>query len=100
MPNQVDCELHVTGDHIELKTFFRNNQYIDNDDELLDLSFRSHFPKPEEETDWRNWQINNWGTKWDCVCHKVIHHSIEHIEYWLQTAWTAPIEWLKKLGDF
>jgi hypothetical protein len=43
---------------------------------------------------WYNWQIENWGTKWDCYD----HIEIEEGEIHFNTAWSTPMYALTKLS--
>ena len=70
--------------------------------ELKDTKISTNEPNTEESkrlmflygvTDWYEWRIKNWGTKWDCYD---INGGEELIEF--NTAWTTPIELIKYLS--
>ena len=53
---------------------------------------------------WYDWNIHNWGTKWDAWCEKGdVEEWDEHIHINFQTAWSPPTDWVyafnEKLGD-
>jgi hypothetical protein len=49
------------------------------------------------KNDWNyEWCINNWGTKWDVQWHEKTLLK-NGIVYGFDTAWSPPIEWVKKV---
>lgn len=55
-------------------------------------------PMPEEEEDWYNWHINNWGTKWDIeISDEEI--SDDYIMMSFDSAWSPPVLWLEKVAE-
>ena len=62
------------------------------------------------DNSWYNWNVRNWGTKWDVAVHSedkypdtVLHeHKSEGEDQWLvygfNTAWSPPVEALIKLS--
>ena len=65
---------------------------IDPDD---NLTFWTSCPRPEEEEEnWYNWSIENWGTKWDVSECEIYEQSNEEVQYNFDTAWGPPNEWL------
>lgn len=48
---------------------------------------------------WYNWQVKNWGTKWDIEA-ELVSGEPENNElvYVFNSAWSPPIEWLKKVS--
>ena len=59
------------------------------------------FPKSGRNDDrWYNWNISNWGTKWDINGSVEIEdYDSEQIEINFNTAWGPPIEVCEKLRD-
>lgn len=63
-----------------------------------EFSFNTLVSLPEEEKEnWYDWQVANWGTKWDLSVHaedikpdKVIVSS--------STAWAPPVTWVQKVA--
>lgn len=48
---------------------------------------------------WYDWNIANWGCKWDANCHNVEDDSTYgevHIHF--ETPWCPPMEWLEKVS--
>lgn len=49
---------------------------------------------------WYDWNITNWGTKWDVAlpdddrgrCTEIVHREDGHIVYRFDTAWSPPLE--------
>lgn len=58
--------------------------------------------KPQEGRDhWYNWNIRNWGTKWDVndVFGGKISDDGKTISYGFDTAWSPPVEAIDKLAE-
>lgn len=52
-------------------------------------------------TDWYNWRVQNWGTKWDSCNDTYIRYGDynNELEIQFQTAWSPPIGVLQKMGE-
>ena len=86
-PNE-DGELPVRKEHKNPKTG--------------EVSFVTmEFPKSGRNDDrWYNWNISNWGTKWDINGSvEIDDYDEEQIEINFNTAWGPPIEVCEKLRD-
>ncbi len=59
------------------------------------------FPKSGKNDDrWYNWNVQNWGTKWDITGSvEIDDYDDEQIEINFNTAWGPPIEVCNKLRD-
>jgi hypothetical protein len=54
--------------------------------------FNTFVPRPKEEEDnWYDWNLVNWGTKWDASCVHVISKDSNTIKVSFDTAWSPPI---------
>lgn len=109
MPNYCNNSLSVKSENFEeIKVFFNNNKTFNNPDNNDDsfLSFSKSVPKPEEEDDWYNWNIKNWGTKWDAI--DVDLNNVSEDEFSLEytneliysftTAWGPALSWLESVA--
>ena len=119
MPNWVDNTLAVTGDKDEVRAFVeqaarsytRKYQQYDADsgemkwvEETLEprLSFWN-FVKPDDlesyENNWYDWNLNNWGCKWDTGEVDIEDTSLEsgHISYSFSTPWGPPDAFFYKI---
>jgi hypothetical protein len=89
MPNWVYNKLTLTGakpdiDHIEAE--------LASDSECI--SFEKVTPRPPaEDSNWYEWNIANWGTKWDAGDTEVTRTDADKAEvlYRFNTAWSAPL---------
>lgn len=50
-------------------------------------------------SDWYEWSIHNWGTKWNSYSFRWIDAEKERLEFKFDTAWSCPIPVLEKLGE-
>lgn len=53
----------------------------------------------ETKNDWYNWNIRNWGTKWEINDSWRNEVSATRVEYEFQTAWSPPVDALDKLAE-
>lgn len=116
MPNWCVNELRITGPPAARAAFKdRATKYVDPDNEAeyakLDpteaavtrmadalaetdrktvLSFTAFNPIPvENKEDWYNWNIANWGTKWD-ASDPALNTTATSLVYDFDTAWSPP----------
>ena len=89
MPNWCSCRAVITGpspviDEIRLK--------LTQDDPEL-LAWMVPQPNFENDQDWYQWNISNWGAKWD-ISDVYIDNAAEpdSIEFSFSTAWAPPVE--------
>lgn len=95
MPNICNNRLAVSGDREQLRKFINA---IIKEPETGSLSIAQLFPMPENETDWYNWCVRNWGTKWGDYnhAHEIRSLDIEptinnYASFTYETAW-APFK--------
>ena len=48
-------------------------------------------PKFEGESDWYNWNVENWGTKWPISSVCVDDSDIDTISFGFSSAWAPPV---------
>lgn len=96
MPNHICNIVKVKGDSEEVKNFMESvakekAQYKDEATGYGTIDFNKVIPEPEykNNTDWYDWRIQNWGTKWNAYEH--VKTRNENELYFL-TAWSAPKE--------
>jgi hypothetical protein len=97
MPNWCENKLTVSGDKKEIKKFKLLAKGKDSD-----LILNNFVPLPknikEKEGAWYEWQIENWGTKWD-INAKLTYNDENYLEYEFDSAWSPPSEWIKQVGQ-
>lgn len=49
--------------------------------------------------DWYNWNINNWGTKWNASGCYIVEKDDEEIRVCFDTAWSPPEKWFYAFCD-
>lgn len=50
-------------------------------------------------TDWYNWQVANWGVKWDVSEPRIVIEEDELLAYAFDTPWGPPIEFFSNILD-
>jgi hypothetical protein len=94
MPNNITNILKITGPRNQINSIIGNSE--------SDFTFGYSVPRPPEAEiinnwDWYNWQINNWGTKWDAYdtvfCSNDYNDNYAELNF--QTAWLPPSQWFK-----
>jgi Api92-like protein with ferredoxin domain len=83
--------------------------YVTDPDALLPTDEQVRLFTPEEEaaladigyTNWHDWSVEHWGTKWNASRVRVEDGAIERgsLEIMFETAWAAPFSILRKLAS-
>jgi hypothetical protein len=70
--------------------------------EETDIAGKLEFEKKIEElkqkyghTDWYDWRVKNWGTKWDAAESYILDDEDEFFSIEYNTAWGPNIEWVR-----
>jgi hypothetical protein len=89
-------ELRVTGSPEEVEKFYNENK---TDDEELSLK-QSVGPSETFDCDKERyqWNIYNWGTKWDLEGARMYTFGDE-MAYYFESAWSPPQEWLQFVAN-
>jgi hypothetical protein len=103
MPNWCSNTLEVFGNPEQLEEF-RNKSMVPADSSSpneYDFTFEGLYPTPQEflDTDWYNWRISNWGTKWDCDNSYVAFEDEDCFIVSYDTAWGPNINWMKTVSE-
>ena len=98
MPNWCDNDLYIIGKIDDVILFKTENLRHD------ELDFSLKLPKPDGEK-WYDWNMHNWGTKWNCknsVVNNIApdedddENAIMVISF--ETAWSPPLKWVKYIS--
>lgn len=96
MPNY--CENTATFTHKDPTQLQRIVDLVNADKPL----FQEFVPMPEGEEDWYNWNIENWGTKWDTSVNYITESPDNtSVSLSFDTAWSPPISFydaMEQLG--
>jgi hypothetical protein len=100
MPNWVFNKLEIRGDEQTLDRLSRTVQSVPADTEQHSpFSFQQIIARPaDQEEDWYNWNIQNWGVKWDASDVETMREPGK-LSYRLSTPWSAPFPVLKSLSE-
>lgn len=118
MPNWCSNKLYIYGENLEnFKKTVRGfpAEYAKSEVELrisgskkpeevqlAEFSFHAVVPIPDDilaagySQSGYNWQIGHWGTKWDVGEFNLVEPSSMELIYHFDTAWSPPVEWVKK----
>ena len=116
MPNWCENTLEVSGTTEDIKAF-KTQAKKEEGEHKTDLSLAQFVPLPAELKDtrspalkpnkkliaqlgfdnWYDWQIHNWGTKWD-VNATLSSEKPRTLHYFFDTAWSPPTAWLEKVS--
>lgn len=99
MPNWVfnKIELEADGAVLDLiaSTLAKRSE---DPDETTPFTFQNILPRPESEQDWYNWNITNWGTKWDAS--DVETQRVDGmLAYRFSSPWSPPFPVIQKLSE-
>ena len=94
MPNWVQNVVKIkSNDKVLLNSV---KDFLSEGDNLF--NFSKIIPMPEDEPDWYNWNISNWGTKWNASDAELSVDSNDSvITYCYNTAWAPALPVLVKL---
>ena len=97
MPNYVYNTLAVAGANQVLDRFKEQASKQARPHQLdTELSFLNFVRPLDTEMSWYNdggwyqWNIDNWGCKWDAGQPEIVHESEGRIDYRFSTAWSPP----------
>ena len=116
MPNWCENTLEVSGPTADIKAF-KEKAKKEEGENKTELSLAAFVPLPAELKDtrspaltpdkrlinlygfdnWYDWQIHNWGTKWD-VNATISSEKPRTLHYFFDSAWSPPITWLEKVS--
>jgi hypothetical protein len=121
MPNWCHNHLYLRGDFADRREFETLNRghaacysepprqltlrIVEASTPLFPLSFHSQVPVPASvlaagfDPAGYDWQVRHWGTKWDLMDDTQVYEEDDDLAYIFETAWSPPIEWLRKVAD-
>ena len=120
MPNWCYNHLNVSGDKKQLQEFVEKSltKYDDGEDRFifngthhmakeLDITKGTQTQDEKEQailnlanhgyTDWYEWRLAEWGTKWDASDAVIQHNEEDLFSISFATAWCPPIEWVQNI---
>ena len=105
MPNWCENTLNVSVENNnseskeQLEKFIKKAKRQRGEDRTA-LSLNKLYRMPKKYTEgegWWNWCVSHWGTKWD-VKAEISEQGERYIEYFFDSAWSPPTDWLKKVA--
>ena len=101
MPNWCYNKLVVSATRkSDLYDFVEKMGCEDEEGNQCEFTFNALVKRPKsEEGNWYDWNVNNWGTKWDASEPSVYVNDVDYkVDVTFDTAWSPPIEWLEKVA--
>lgn len=93
MPNWVFCSLEIKANSPEKLNTIKEKV----SDDHSDFSFNKIITRPaNEEDNWYDWNIANWGTKWD-ASDVVLNQSTDSLSFSFSTPWSPPLPVIEEL---
>lgn len=98
MPNWVYNQIKIKSDNLQEYGYIKETLKDNGPDEVTDFSFNKVITRPaDKEEDWYNWNISNWGTKWD-ASDVAFFERDNLLIYEFSTAWSPPEPVIVKLS--
>lgn len=88
MPNWVYNILKILGPKKQLNEF----EAIANKEKTV-LSFNNFIEQPNQIKNWYDWNIANWGCKWD-IQNVRLSKAKNYLKYSFDTPWSMPISFI------
>lgn len=92
MPNWCDNRVFLRNkDKTKIDALETEMQRKDENGESICEPFQYLRPRPEhDDEDWYNWNVNNWGTKWDASMIDWQREDDNTISLYFESAWSPP----------
>ena len=92
MPNWCNNTIEIEGTKEQINAFV---SFLDEQNGKEWFSFFKPTPPELKEEGWYEWNIENWGTKWNCDAQdwvKVENPSADEssVTFWFDSAWSPP----------
>ena len=98
MPNWVYNQIKIKSDNPQEYGYIKETLKDNGPDKVTDFSFNKVITRPaDKEEDWYNWNISNWGTKWD-ASDVAFFERDNLLIYEFSTAWSPPEPVIVKLS--
>ena len=92
MPNWCSNTIEIEGTKEQINAFV---SYLEESNGKDWFTFFKPTPTELKEEGWYEWNIENWGTKWNCDAQdwvKVEHavDDLSSVTFWFDSAWSPP----------
>lgn len=102
MPNWCDNRAILRHEDVKVIDALEAEMIKKNDDGLsMACPFQHLRPRPLAEEDWYNWNIQNWGSKWDANTIDWDRGGDNELTIYFDSAWSPPValyEYLTEQG--
>lgn len=92
MPNWCDNSVTLYNEDAEkISALAEEMGKVGEDNRSMAQPFQHLRPRPETEEDWYNWNLSNWGTKWDASIIDWSKDDENTVTIYFESAWGPPV---------
>lgn len=95
MPNWCSNTFEVTGPKEKIDAF---ESFLEENQGKEWFNFFAPTPAEFEKEGWYEWNVSNWGTKWNCDAQDWNREG-DKISFWFDSAWSPPTELYNKIQE-
>ena len=95
MPNWCNNSFNVSGDKEDIDKF---EAFLEEKAGKDWFDFFAPTPPELKSDGWYEWNISNWGCKWNCDAQDWTREG-NTISFWFDSPWGPPIELYRKMND-
>lgn len=95
MPNWCSNTFDVTGPKEKIDAF---ESFLEEKQGKEWFSFFAPTPVELEENGWYEWNVSNWGCKWNCDAQDWVREG-DKISFWFDSPWSPPTELYNKIQE-
>lgn len=98
MPNW--CSNTITISAVESNDVKRFVEFLEQNDGKEWFNFFRPTPEELKENGWYEWNVENWGTKWNCDAQDwSVDEDFTTVSFWFDSAWSPPTELYKYITE-
>ena len=97
MPNWCNNTIEIKGDKESIDEF---KKFLDESDGKDWFNFFLPTPVELKEEGWYDWNVQNWGCKWNCDAQDwELNEDGTSISFWFDSPWSPPIVLYEMISD-
>ena len=97
MPNWCSNTITISGEPEKIKEFV---EFLEEKDGKEWFDFFRPTPEELKEEGWYQWNVDNWGTKWNSDAQDwSVDEDFSTVTFWFDSAWSPPVELYKYITE-